>query len=139
MFSVSTGQLLDEDEMTDSWDIGGCAITRISFSPGGHFLHMLFDWNYGPFRTKWSRPGFSIWRKYCKDIDSAEGWVKDSKGRLLLWIPDQYRDAACREGLVFRVAWVRTISRAPAMDHSVIFDIAGEQWAERFQALSDEQ
>ena len=68
----------------------------------------------------------------------TEGWIKDDEGRLLLWVPVQFRDMV-RDAVTLRARRGEVVARAPVIDHEAVLGIHRERWAELFKAFAESE
>ena len=110
-------------------DTGG--IAQISFSLDDQSVYTLLE--DGSFVITPSHPE---WCKYCQDMDTAEGWIKDDNGGHLLWVPGQFCDMV-RDAMTLRARPGKTTERVPVIDHEAVLGIQRERWAELFEAFAE--
>ena len=83
-------------------------------------------------------PSHPEWCKYCQNMDTAEGWIKDDEGRLLLWVPAQFRDMV-RDAVTLRAQPGEVVERAPVIDGKAVLGIQRERWTELFKAFANSE
>ena len=129
IFSVLTGQCLNR------WNhkSGGPSSARISWSADDQTLLILSDGDFDTART-YLLGETTLWHTYCAKLTITVGWVKDSHGGLLLWIPDQHREMV-RQNLLSRFRPNHLPERAPFVDSKAVCRVAGKDWAENFEVL----
>lgn len=80
-------------------------------------------------RVRWHN-ALSRWAR-MSTLD--DGWIKDDEGRLLMWVPDRYReDVKNRRKLVIGRKGYRTIR--PTIDHERLMDYLEKGWTNIYRS-----
>lgn len=67
------------------------------------------------------------WDNACSRLDYSDGWVKDDEGRLLMWVPERYReDIKNNQKLVIGRKRHRAIR--PIIDHERLMAYLEKGW-----------
>lgn len=77
----------------------------------------------GPERTEW--------HDRCLLMDLDDGWVKDTNGSLLLWIPPRYRHSV-RNNIILRLGENIQERKMPTIDWSRLQKCVGSEWVTAF-------
>lgn len=146
-WDVEFGTFLDmcqfnfRDSDNDLWD----SDDKIAFSPdcksiclygtSHSYMHNVRIFNLALLEkiTDNSSGQIRRWDNACFRLDYNDGWVKDDEGRLLMWVPERYReDIKNRQKLVIGKKGCRTTR--PTIDYERLMDCLEKGWTSIYRS-----